>query len=169
MEKIETARLCLTLANDEEMEHVIAAEADAEMKKAYGEMLQGSQEHPEIRELYAMWFIKLKGDPGTVIGDLCFKGLSDDGMVEIGYGIYPPYQGHGYATEAVTALVGWALKRDDVSSVEAEAEESNAASLRVLEKCGFVANGKHGAEGPRFVLSKSRRIAPPIPSTWAEM
>ena len=165
MEKIETARLCLTLANDEEMEHVIAAEADAEMKKAYGEMLQGSQEHPEIRELYAMWFIKLKGESGTVIGDMCFKGLSDDGMVEIGYGIYPPCQGHGYATEAVTALVGWALKRDDVSSVEAEAEESNAASLRVLEKCGFAANGKHGAEGQRFVLNRRHRIAPPIPST----
>ena len=60
MEKIETARLCLTLASDEEMERVIAAEADAEMKKAYGEMLHGAQEHPEIRELYAMWLMKLK-------------------------------------------------------------------------------------------------------------
>ena len=34
MEKIETARLCLTLANDEEMKHVIAAEADTEMNQA---------------------------------------------------------------------------------------------------------------------------------------
>jgi hypothetical protein len=89
MEKIETARLCLTLANDEEMERIIASEADAEMKKAYGEMLHGAQEHPEIRELYAMWLMKLKGEPDTIIGDLCFKGLSEDGMVEIGYGVSP--------------------------------------------------------------------------------
>ena len=152
MKNIETARLCLTLANDEEMEHVIAAENDAELKKAYGEMLHGAQEHPEIRELYAMWFIKLKGEPETVIGDMCFKGLSDDGMVEIGYGVYPNYENHGYATEAVMALVDWVIKRDGVKCIEAEAEESNAASLRVLEKCGFVANGKIGAEGPRFAM-----------------
>ena len=152
MEKIETARLCLTLASDEEMKRIIAAETDAEMKKAYGEMLHGAQEHPKIRELYAMWFIKLKGESGVVIGDLCFKGLSDDGMVEIGYGIYPPYENHGYATEAVKALVDWVIKHDGVKSVEAEAEEDNIASLRVLDKCGFVANGKIGTEGPRFIL-----------------
>jgi uncharacterized protein YecT (DUF1311 family) len=51
MEKIETARLCLTLASDEEMERVIAAEADAEMKKAYGEMLHGAQEHPRLSQI----------------------------------------------------------------------------------------------------------------------
>ena len=152
MENIETARLCITLASDAEMELIAAAETDAEMKKAYGEMLQGAQEHPEIRELYAMWLIKLKGEPDTVIGDMCFKGLSDDGVVEIGYGVYPPYESHGYATEAVMALVGWAIKREDVQSVEAEAEASNVASLRILEKCGFVANGKLGTEGLRFVL-----------------
>lgn len=87
MEKIETARLCLTLASNEEMERIITAETDAELKKAYGDMLQGSQEHPEIRELYDMWLVKLKEAPGTVIGDMCFKGLADDGMVEIGYGM----------------------------------------------------------------------------------
>ena len=152
MEKIETARLCLTLASDEEMERIIAAEADAEMKKAYGEMLHGAQEHPEIRELYAMWLMKLKGEPDTIIGDLCFKGLSEDGMVEIGYGVSPTYEHHGYATEAVRALVDWAAKRKDVESVEAEADESNAASICVLEKCGFVPSGKLGAEGPRFIL-----------------
>lgn len=152
MEKIETARLCLTLANDEEMERIIASEADAEMKKAYGEMLHGAQEHPEIRELYAMWLMKLKGKPDTIIGDLCFKGLSGDGMVEIGYGVYPAYERQGYATEAVRAMIDWVIKRDGVKSVEAEADEDNAASLRILEKCGFVPNGILGTEGPRFVL-----------------
>ena len=152
MEKIETARLCLTLASDEEMKRMIAAESDAEMKKAYGEMLHGAQDHPEIRELYAMWFMKLKEEPDIIIGDLCFKGLSEDGMVEIGYGVSPTYEHHGYATEAVRALVDWAINREDVESVEAEADENNVASQRVLEKCGFVPSRITGAEGPRFVL-----------------
>lgn len=154
MRNIETARLCLTLATDEEMECAIEAEADAELKKAYGEMLHGAQEHPEMRELYAMWFIKSKEEPDIVIGDMCFKGLSKDGMVEIGYGVYPTYQNHGYATEAVMALVDWVIKREGVKSVTAEAEEDNAASLRILDKCGFVADGTHGAEGPRFILRR---------------
>ena len=43
MEKIETARLCLTLASNEEMERIIAAETDTELKKAYGDMLQATE------------------------------------------------------------------------------------------------------------------------------
>ena len=35
--------------------------------------------------------------------------------------------------------------------VEAETEPDNAASQRVLAKCGFVPNGIVGEEGPRYV------------------
>ena len=75
-----------------------------------------------------------------------------DGVVEIGYGIREEHQGRGYATEAVEAAVLWALRDPRVSAVEAEAEESNLASIRVLEKCGFVPNGTLGEEGPRYTL-----------------
>lgn len=39
----------------------------------------------------------------------------------------------------------------DVSCIEAETEPENAASKRVLEKCGLVASGVVGKEGPRFI------------------
>jgi ABC-type glutathione transport system ATPase component len=32
------------------------------------------------------------------IGDLCFKGLREDGITEIGYGILEEHRGQGYAT-----------------------------------------------------------------------
>ena len=32
-----------------------------------------------------------------------------------------------------------------------EYRENNVASLRVLEKCGFIPNGQIGEEEPRFV------------------
>ncbi len=62
---------------------------------------------------------------GTHIGDLCFKGLSADGVSEIGYGILPQYQGKGYATEAVTAALKWAFEHPEVTAIEAEAASDN--------------------------------------------
>lgn len=145
---IETKRLKIYPAAREQMEAFIAAEANAELKKAYTQMLEGCLRHPDQWKWYAMWMIELQS--GTHIGDLCFKGLDTKGMAEIGYGILEKYQGQGYATEAVGAAVHWALQQPAVNSVEAETEADNRASQRVLEKCGFLPTGTVGEEGPRF-------------------
>ena len=145
---IETKRLKIYPAAREQMEAFIAAETDAELKKAYKEMLDGCLKNTDQWEWYAMWMIELRD--GTHIGDLCFKGLGANGVVEIGYGILEEYQGQGYATEAIDATVVWALKQSNVTRVEAETEPDNRASQRVLEKCGFLPSGTFGEEGPRF-------------------
>ena len=107
--------------------------------------------HPDQWQWYAMWMIELLD--GTHIGDLCFKGLGANGTTEIGYGISEDYQGQGYATEAVDAVVAWALQKPGVTRVEAETEPDNRASRRVLEKCGFLPSGTFGEEGPRFFVA----------------
>ena len=145
---IETKRLKSYPAAQEQMETFIAAETDAELKKAYTEMLEGCLQNPNQWQWFAMWMIELRD--GTHIGDLCFKGLEANGMAEIGYGILEEYRGQGYATEAVGAVVAWALKQTGVKRVEAETEPDNRASQRVLEKCGFLPTGTVGEEGPRF-------------------
>ena len=146
---IQTKRLNISIASDEEMRELIAEQTDEEMKKAYSEMLAGCEENPEQRQWYAVWFIRRIN--GERIGDLCFKGLSPDGAVEIGYGILPEYWGQGYATEAVSAAVNRAAKQPGVKVVEAETDPDNIASQRVLAKAGFVPTGKNGDEGPRFI------------------
>ena len=117
-------------------------------RKAYSEMLDGCLRHPDQWAWYAMWMIEQKD--GTHIGDLCFKGLRENGVAEIGYGIQEAFQGQGYATEAVQAACRWAFRHAEVRSLEAETDAGNAASQRVLEKCGFRPNGIMGEEGPRF-------------------
>ncbi len=149
---IETQRLTLTVATRGEMEQIIAATEEDELKQAYREMLQGCLDHPEQWDWYAIWLITRKD--GTHIGDLSFKGLHPDGSVEIGYGIDPAFWGNGYATEAVDAAVRWALEQPGVIRVEAETDPHNSASQRVLEKCGFLPSGTTGEEGPRFVRRK---------------
>ncbi|MFR3971785.1 MAG: GNAT family N-acetyltransferase [Subdoligranulum sp.] len=82
------------------------------------------------------------------------SGPAKDRTVEIGYGILPSYEGNGYMTEAVQGMIRWAFAQQDVDFVEAEADPDNRASQRILEKCGFVPNGKTGEEGPRFVVER---------------
>lgn len=146
---IQTERLKIHIATDNEMRDFIAAQELDVLREAYTEMLDGAIANPDGRAWYAMWMIELRD--GTHVGELCFKGVSPDGAVEIGYGIDERYQGHGYATEAVSAVTAWAAQQEGISHVEAEAEEDNVASLRVLEKSGFVPTGERGEEGPRFV------------------
>lgn len=130
------------------MERLIDSQTSDELKRAYTEMLEGCLKHPEQWVWYAIWVIELKD--GTYIGDLSFKGIDSNGAVEIGYGILAGFEGRGYATEAVSAIVQWAAEQPEVTRIEAETEIENLASQRVLEKCGFIATGKVGAEGPRY-------------------
>lgn len=150
--RLETERLKLHVASRDEMENLIDTQTDDVLKTAYREMLQGCLDDPSAWEWHAVWIIELKD--GTRVGDLSFKGLDPSGVAEIGYGISKEYQNRGYATEAVAAALDWAFDRPDVAAIEAETEPENAASQRVLEKCGFVATGKTGEEGPRFAATR---------------
>lgn len=150
---MQTERIQLRLAENEEMQRLIDAQTDAELKQAYREMLEGCIAHPEQRMWYGVWMMELTD--GTYIGDLCFKGLSADGTVEIGYGLLPEYWNRGYATEAVRAMTLWAAKQPGVRRIEAETEPANSASQRVLEKAGYCKTGQIGEEGPRFVWNGS--------------
>ena len=145
---IETERLRIYPASKEKMKDFISGQANDILKTAYQEMLDGCLMHPEEWNYYAIWMIEKKD--GTHIGECCFKGISPNGSTEIGYGISEEYRGRDYATEAVNAVVEWALQQHKVCSVEAETEAGNLASIRVLQKCGFLPTGEIGEEGPRF-------------------
>lgn len=49
--------------------------------------------------------------------------------------------GHGYATEAASALLQWAFETLELNRVQAETDTRNGSSARVLEKLGFVREG----------------------------
>ena len=149
---IETNRLIIYAASQELMETFIEAQTIDVLKAAYTEMLNGCLNHPDQWNWYAIWMIELKD--GTHIGELCFKGLSEDGVAEIGYGISEKYQNNGYATEAAKAVLEWAFSHPEVVAIVAETDPDNIASKRVLEKCGFALNGIIGEEGPRWTVSR---------------
>ena len=60
----------------------------------------------------------------------------DEGWVELGYVISPAHKNCGFATEALSALIDEAF-RLGFSRVKTGAFSENAASMRVMEKCGM--------------------------------
>lgn len=75
---------------------------------------------------------------GTVVGTCAFKGPPDaDGIVEVAYGVDKEHRGRGFATEATDALVTFAFESGKANLVRAHCKHDNAASARVLTKCGF--------------------------------
>ena len=81
------------------------------------------------------WLVIVSGE-NVGAGLAGFKGIPDaDGVTEIGYGIAPSHQNKGYMSEAVRALVDWALSQPSCNAVTATTVE-NPASRRLLEKLG---------------------------------
>jgi RimJ/RimL family protein N-acetyltransferase len=74
---------------------------------------------------------------GRVVGGAGFHGPPDAcGTVEIGYGLAESARGHGYAGEAVSALVALAAQLGARQAV-AELEYDNRPSANVLRRAGF--------------------------------
>jgi len=61
---------------------------------------------------------------------------------ELGYWLGEPFWGREIMSEAVAAFTRWAFKAFDLQRIFAEPFEDNAASARVLEKAGFVCEGR---------------------------
>ena len=61
--------------------------------------------------------------------------------VEIGYWLAQAWGGHGIATRVARALTEQAFTNPEITRVYAPVHADNLASMRVLEKCGFVREG----------------------------
>ncbi|WFN33850.1 GNAT family N-acetyltransferase [Methanogenium sp. S4BF] len=82
---------------------------------------------------------------GAAVGGIGITPLKDvyKKTAEIGYWLAEPFWGKGIATGAVTAMVPVAFEYFDIIRLQAGVFSSNAASMRVLEKCGFVREAVH--------------------------
>lgn len=97
------------------------------------EKMTGMQETHRPWQTY--WLIVVSAEDFGA-GLAGFKGVPNEhGATEIGYGIDPAYRNQGYTSEAVKALVDWALGHPFCNTVTATAVE-NPASRRLLEKLG---------------------------------
>lgn len=91
---------------------------------------------------FSLGFAAILEEGGMVIGSAGFKGPpTDEGAVEVAYAIVPACEGRGYATEALGALVDFALG-EGASTIIAHTLPEGNASCRVLTKRDFVRTGE---------------------------
>ena len=77
-----------------------------------------------------------------LIGDIGIHTLDHD-QLELGYTLSPSYQGLGYASEAVGAVLHEAFTRWNKHRVIASVDPANTASIRLLEQLGFRKEAHH--------------------------
>ncbi len=79
---------------------------------------------------------------GAMIGDCAFRVQADNAkQAEIGFTLAQPYQGQGYATEAIRRLLAYLFDDLDLHRVVAICLAENLASARLLERVGMRREG----------------------------
>jgi len=82
-----------------------------------------------------------------IIGSIGFIGNPDDkGRIEIGFGIIPSKRKQNYCFEAGKSLITWAFKQPDVKEITAKCDGNNLASVKTLEKLGFIKTNISGSQ-----------------------
>ena len=128
--------------------------------------LEQMRDDPEVEE----WLVRavvLRPD-ARVVGHAGFHGppgvnaLEKPGFIEIGYTVFAPFRGRGYATEAALALMGWAGARGGVEGFVASVAPENEPSLAIVRKLGFVPVGERWDQEDGLELVWELRGAPPL-------
>ena len=145
--RIRSERLCLRQLDTDEARALLQGKADPARPWMAGYPMQGTLIAVEafVRAVdsgadpgaYGVYQLVRSSD-AVVVGDIGFHGPpSWARSVTVGYGLAPGARGHGYATEALRAVVAWALAQPEVTSVEADTTHANLPSQRVMERAGM--------------------------------
>lgn len=99
---------------------------------------------PEIREWLGRAMVLTDEDGERhAVGSIGFHGPPDEeGRLEIGYSVDPPYRRRGFAREAATAMYSWAHEGHGVTRFVASVSPDNIASLNLIEEYGYAIIGE---------------------------
>ena len=115
---------------------------DASIKKTY--MIPDFKKIEDAERLFST-FMRISHDEDRYVGAISLEGMLigfmndteiEGNSVEMGYVISPQYQNQGYCTEALSGAINFLFERG-FSRVICGAFEKNAASIRVMQKCGM--------------------------------
>jgi RimJ/RimL family protein N-acetyltransferase len=89
-----------------------------------------------------------RGTPAEMVGHAGFHGppspdaAGGSPRLELGYAVFPAFQGCGYATEAAAALMAWAQACHGIRHFVASIGPGNGASQAIVRRLGFIQTGE---------------------------
>lgn len=142
MMQFKTNRLEIRPMTQDDREAILDLLTDETVGKTY--MLPEYKNRAEAEPLFLRLVELSKADDRYVAGvylDGRFIGMMNeteikDGRIEMGYAFLPAFHNRGYATESFKGAIEYLLSQG-FETVLAGAFSQNAASLRVMEKCGM--------------------------------
>lgn len=78
---------------------------------------------------------------GRVIGEIFVYLIENDRMAKVAIRLSGAYHGRGFATEALRETVRFCFEKTELRRLWTDVDVRNAASVRMLEKCGFRREG----------------------------
>jgi RimJ/RimL family protein N-acetyltransferase len=142
LDRIEAGRLTLRRARSDDLAMFHAAMSDAAVMRYWStpphtdlavsrdwvEAMVGAD--PAISDDFV---IEVAGQPIGKLG--CWR------LPELGYLLHPDFQGCGYAGEALAIFADY-MRNRGLRRITADVDPRNVASLRLLERAGFVVTGR---------------------------
>lgn len=122
----------------EDLPRVIREETDTAEDQSFSdpERLAAYIRHQYGFYEYGMWAVIRKSD-GALLGK---AGVCDcrnhEGRLELGYHLFAPYRGHGYAREACRLILNYVKEQYGIPLC-AFVKKENPTSIRLLEDLGF--------------------------------
>jgi len=106
------------------------------------------------------WFVRfiVLKESREIIGSTSFHGAPDsEGMIEIGLGIEPAFQGQGFAKEALLSMWRWAVTFPEVRTLRYTVSPDNLPSIAVIKYFGFNFKGQQmdDIDGPEDIYEIS--------------
>lgn len=89
------------------------------------------------RDGYGRWAV-CNQETDEFLGWCGLRKSQDSGQVDIGFRFYKKHWGKGYASAATKLCVNFGFNTLQLEQIVGNAYAENKASIRVLEKCGFI-------------------------------
>jgi ribosomal-protein-alanine N-acetyltransferase len=84
------------------------------------------------------WGISLKDGPKLIGTTAIWRIEKEHHRGEIGYTLFQEYQGKGIMNEALKAMIDYGFGTMKLHSLEANVNPANEASIKLLERSGFI-------------------------------
>lgn len=143
--KLETQRLFIRELTINDGQHFYDLNSNPNVLKYTGDKAFSSIE--ESREFlknyneyllngFGRWAV-IEKQSGQFIG-WCGLKKHQEGYIDLGYRFFENFWGKGYATESAFACIKYAKNKLKIKSLIGRVDPENKASIKVLEKLGFV-------------------------------
>lgn len=150
---LETERLRLREITEDDASALFAIHSDAEHMKWFGSdpvpdldgaralvrLFAGWRQQPNPG---TRWGLELKSQAGLIGSCGLFAWNRSWRKCTLGYELSPARLGTGLMREALEAVLDWGFSAMALNRIEAQVHECNAPSLALLDKLGFVQEGR---------------------------